>query len=138
MLMTGAVATCFDVHQPSKRLASIGQSGLPLCKPAEHEVNDLVQDARLSSPVTVTLESANGSAIYASAIFSNITDEWTSFTAHLTANATDHHAVLAITTPGPALEVDVVSLFPQANGVHGSTSPFRTDLLQLLKDLKPG
>ena len=33
--------------------------------------------------------------------------------------------------------VDFVSLFPEVNGPAGSKTPFRQDLLQLLKDLHP-
>lgn len=35
------------------------------------------------------------------------------------------------------LLLDVVSLFPGENGVEGSVSPFRRDLLELIKGLRP-
>jgi hypothetical protein len=38
---------------------------------------------------------------------------------------------------GWALLLDVVSLFPEENGPEGSVSPFRKDLLELLKGLNP-
>ena len=33
--------------------------------------------------------------------------------------------------------LDMVSLFPEHNGPEGSISPFRADLLSLLKGLQP-
>ncbi len=33
--------------------------------------------------------------------------------------------------------LDMVSLFPEENGVEGSVSPFRSDILSLIKGLKP-
>ena len=36
-----------------------------------------------------------------------------------------------------AVLVDMVSLFPAQNGAEGSVSPFRSDILSLLKGLKP-
>ena len=36
-----------------------------------------------------------------------------------------------------AVLLDMVSLFPAENGVEGSVSPFRSDILSLLKGLKP-
>ena len=38
---------------------------------------------------------------------------------------------------GGEVLVNMVSLFPAENGVEGSVSPFRTDLLDLLKGLQP-
>ena len=88
--------------------------------------------------VTVTLESQSGAGIYASATFSNITGDWRRHTALLAANATDTQAVLSITATGNEVALDMVSLFPEANGLGGETTPFRQDLLGLLKDLQPG
>ncbi len=36
-----------------------------------------------------------------------------------------------------AVLLDMVSLFPEENGVEGSVSPFRSDILSLIKGLKP-
>ena len=47
-----------------------------------------------------------------------------------------HRLAIRIQGRGPIF-VDFVSLFPEENGPAGSTSPFRQDLLQLLKDLHP-
>ena len=53
----------------------------------------------------------------------------------------DPDARLAVTfRGGGALVVDVVSLFPAANVAQGGSLtpwPFRADLLQMLKDLRP-
>ena len=99
--------------------------------------HDLLQGTNLT--VTAALESADGTAVYAAVTFSTVTQNWAVFTAQLTANATDTGAVISISATGcSSLALDMVSLFPQANGLRGESSPFRQDLLQLLRDLKPG
>ena len=89
--------------------------------------------------VTATLESADGAAVYAAATLRGVTGAWAPFVTSLVSNATDPNAVLAISATGcTSLALDVVSLFPEANGPKGAVTPFRQDLLQLLKDLRPG
>ena len=38
---------------------------------------------------------------------------------------------------GGAVLLDMVSLFPAENGVEGSISPFRSDILSLIRGLQP-
>ena len=59
-------------------------------------------------------------------------------------SAADPNASLAVTFSGPgALLVDVVSLLPADNVARAAVAgamnpwPFRADLLQMLKDLRP-
>ena len=52
----------------------------------------------------------------------------------------DAICVLSVSFSGPAsVDLDVVSLFPGENYVAGQPylNPFRADLLQAIKDLKP-
>lgn len=92
--------------------------------------------------VKVALESSGGSTEYAATIFSNVTDEWTWHQATLRVSpaSIDPYGRLSITFAGPGtLAVDVVSLMPEANALVGGPEPwpFREDLLQRLRDLKP-
>lgn len=38
---------------------------------------------------------------------------------------------------GGAVLLDMLSLFPAENGVEGSISPFRSDILSLIRGLQP-
>ena len=88
--------------------------------------------------VTASLQSADGQTTHATATFSSITADWALHQAELWCNTTDDAAVLAISVSQCiAVAIDVVSLFPGVNGMRGSASPFRRDILQMLKDLKP-
>ncbi|KAK9814829.1 hypothetical protein WJX72_012237 [[Myrmecia] bisecta] len=91
--------------------------------------------------ITITLEDASGLNTYASASqMPNEVSAWHKYTAVLLPNATDYNAMLAVHVQGPAvLLVSMVSLFPAENIVPGQLNPwpFRRDLLQMVKDLKP-
>jgi hypothetical protein len=87
--------------------------------------------------VTVTLESLDGAIVYASETFEEIQDDWHKHVAVLEAQGTNHGARLAVRGEGGPFLLDVVSLFPGENGREGRTSPFRNDLLSLLKGLRP-
>lgn len=70
---------------------------------------------------------------------------WLRYTGELRSAATDTDARLVVSFPGPAtLLFDSVSLFPKENVEAAREKgmanpwPFRPDLLQALKDLKPG
>lgn len=89
------------------------------------------------SLVTVMLESRDGSSPYASETFEDIKEVWHKHVAVLTANGTDHDARLTVRGKGGPFLLDVLSLFPEENGREGKISPFRNDLLSLLKGLRP-
>ena len=87
---------------------------------------------------TISLQSSNGSIQYAAWTTGPVAAEWTEYAATLTASWDDDAAVLAISLPQDCmLDIDMVSLFPAANGRLGQISPFRQDLLQLLQELAP-
>jgi len=92
--------------------------------------------------VKVALESSDGTTEYAATILGNVTEEWTwhQATLRVTPASIDPHGRLSITFTGPGtLGVDVVSLMPEANALVGGLEPwpFREDLIQRLRDLKP-
>ena len=88
--------------------------------------------------VTAKLESADGKRVYASADISDISSSWSHPKIMLTSNATDDKAQLTLYVKGDAnLAVRMVSLFPAENVKGEVLQPFRPDILQYLKDLRP-
>ena len=87
--------------------------------------------------VEVALRSADFKDFFASTSYVAASN-WTHHTATLTSDTHDPSAVLVIQAPANcSLDLDVVSLFPSANGRLGVKAPFRADLLDLLKGLHP-
>ncbi len=88
--------------------------------------------------VTATLESQDGNTVYASADIGDISSAWKHPKIMLTSNATDASAQLTLYISGAAdVSVRMVSLWPAQNVKGEVLQPFRPDLLQYLKDLKP-
>jgi alpha-N-arabinofuranosidase len=64
--------------------------------------------------------------------------DWTTYTAQLTATATEAKAQIKITFEGTGvIALDMISLFPEDTW-KGRKNGLRSDLVQLLYDLKPG
>ena len=88
--------------------------------------------------VTAKLESEDGETVYASAEINDISSSWSHPKIMLTSNGTDTSAQLTLYIEGEAnLAVRLVSLFPAENVKGDVLQPFRADLLQYLKDLRP-
>ncbi len=88
----------------------------------------------------ILLQGKDSGKVYGEATFEGVTTSWQKYSANITTNTTDFHAEVAVQLlhPGSVL-VDSLSLFPGGNLRPGwqNPYPFRADLLQLLKDLKP-
>ncbi len=88
--------------------------------------------------VTAKLESEGGETVYASAEVKDISSAWTHPKIKLTSNGTDPNAQLTLYVHGAAdISFRMVSVFPEENVKGDVLQPFRPDLLQYLKDLKP-
>lgn len=88
--------------------------------------------------MTAKLESRDGTAVYASADISNISTSWSHTKVMLNSNGTDAAAQLTLHIDGQAeTAVRLVSLFPAENVRGEVLQPFRQDILQYLKDLRP-
>ena len=88
--------------------------------------------------VTATLESQDGNTVYASADIGDISSAWKHPKMMLTSNGTDPSAQLTLYINGAAdVSLKMVSLWPAQNVKGEVLQPFRPDLLQYLKDLKP-
>ncbi|MGI8565497.1 MAG: alpha-L-arabinofuranosidase C-terminal domain-containing protein, partial [Pyrinomonadaceae bacterium] len=85
----------------------------------------------------IELEDADGRALGASTI-SGITPEWKQFTVIIRPTATSAKARFNILATGRgAVDVDALSLFPKGTWKNRQNG-LRSDLVQLLKDMKPG
>lgn len=89
-----------------------------------------------SGKLKVTIESTGGD-VYASTEIDGLTSEWKQFKLTLTSTAVDPHARFVIYAQSKGtVFFDMVSLFPEATFKNRSNG-MRTDLAQMLADLKP-
>jgi len=87
--------------------------------------------------LTVSLQDEKGQAL-AQTKFSGLTSEWKKYTAVLKASGTALKGSLQINVDGTGTaDIDVVSLFPKDTWMKRENG-MRPDLVQLLKDMKPG
>jgi alpha-N-arabinofuranosidase len=99
-------------------------------------------DARRASGkspvVRVELRSADGRASLGAAELKGFTDQWRKYRVTLRPSGTDLKAQLRITAEGEgALDVDMISLYPRGT-FNDRENGLRADLVQLLKEMKPG
>jgi alpha-L-arabinofuranosidase len=87
--------------------------------------------------IAASLQSADGTKIYARTIFSSIGKSWKKYTATITSNSNDSatHFSLLFDHPG-TVDIDMVSLFPPTFKNH--KNGLRPDLAQMLYDVHPG
>ena len=103
--------------------------GIALQAGAIYDLNFYAAAANgFSRPISARLESADGSSVYAQAVFSGLTANWQKYSAALVASGTDTNArlVLSISNSG-AIWLDEISLFPHATFNH------RTNGLRLVR-----
>jgi alpha-N-arabinofuranosidase len=121
-------------------VANAGYWGIPVKPSTTYQASLYAKAAPgFSGPLTVAIQSADGTRTYAKATIPQVTSDWKQYPVTLTtpANAaptTQARFALLIEHPG-TLWLDLVSLFPptwkdRPNGL-------RQDLMQMLVDLKP-
>ena len=99
--------------------------------------------AALQAPTTVvvSLQSRDGRVKYASTTFTNISTTWQQLSATLTTETAGDAQLAIESQDGADVALEFVSLLPEANvqaqGHLQNPFPFRADLLQMLRDLKP-
>ncbi len=105
----------------------------------KHQLHRIFLHGVLQEPrVTAKLESETGKEVYASADIGDVSNSWSHSKVMLTSNATDAKAQLTLYIEGEAdLAVRLISLFPAENVKGAVLQPFRPELLQYLKDLRP-
>ena len=120
-------------------IANNGYWGIPIHPQTAYQVSFFAKSAAgFTGPLVVSLESADGKTIFASAKISGLTGDWKKFTTQLTTkNPTpSKENVFKITTSAPGtIWLQQVSLFPQTykNRPNGN----RSDISQLLADARP-
>ena len=102
----------------------------------QREGNARVQERRPAA-LRVELEDADGRTLVTGRL-TGFTQEWKKYSILLRPSATSlkAHVNLLAEAPG-ALDVDIVSVFPKATW-NNRQNGLRADLVQLLKDMKPG
>ena len=124
-----------EINSPNGERAGVaneGYWGIAAKKGESYEFSMYARSAAgFDGPLTVSLEGKDG-AVYGQARITGLKTDWTRFSGSIQANATDAAARLAITAQrGGTFWIQMVSLRP-------GQDIFRADLLQKLKDLKPG
>ncbi|MCP9494866.1 MAG: carbohydrate binding domain-containing protein, partial [Pyrinomonadaceae bacterium MAG19_C2-C3] len=89
------------------------------------------------SGLRIELEDADGRALGQTSV-TGITPEWKQYTSSIRATATSGKANLRVLATGRgAIDVDLVSLYPKDTWKNRPNG-LRSDLVQLLRDMKPG
>ena len=120
-------------------IANAGYWGIPV-KPKTHYTASFYAKAAngFTSPLTVSLQSADGKTTFASAEVSGLTSDWKKFEATLTTknveSSKDNRFTITTTSPG-VIWFNEVSLFP-ATYAHRANGN-RPDIMQLLADMHP-
>ena len=124
-----------EINSPNGERAGIaneGYWGIAVQKGTSYEFSMYARSAPgFDGPVTVSLEGKDG-MVYGQSQITGLRPEWNRVTATIQSNATDPVAHLAIAANRTGtFWINVVTLHPAGD-------IFRADLLQKLKDLKPG
>lgn len=124
-----------EVNSPSGERAGIaneGYWGISINKGEAYQFSMFARAAEgFNSPVTVSLEGKDGT-VYGRTEIAGIQPQWSRVTGTILANTSDPAARLIISTGhSGTFWINLVSL-------HPGDDIFRADLLQKLKDLKPG
>ena len=97
-----------------------------------------VKARRIDGSPTLRVEVVDGGRVIGETPVSGFTNLWKTYTAALRTNATSNKAQLnLILEGGGAVDVDLVSLYPKDTW-QNRPNGLRTDLVKLLKELKPG
>ena len=115
-----------------------GYYGIPLVSGKTYNLGVYARAASgFSGTITVSLESTNGSTVYAQGTISGLTTAWQHFVLSLVPNTTDPFARLALRiSQNGSVYLDFVSLFP-AQTFNNRTNGLRPDLANQLVNLKP-
>ncbi len=122
------------IRQPGFGIANSGYDGIPV---RNGEAKLLSFYARGSGDLDIAIESADGKPL-ASTRVSKISNDWKKYSARLPIIGNDDKARLVIIGNAAAtFDLDMVSLFPE-HTFKDRPNGLRTDLAQMLADMKPG
>jgi alpha-L-arabinofuranosidase len=127
------------VHGPRVGAANDGYWGIPVRPDTVYRASFYAKSSGISGPLNVSIESDDGSTIYAQAQVPAIALDWTQYNVTLTTGSvpkTDNaRFVISAGSPG-TFWLNQVSLFPPT--YHDRPNGNRIDLMQKMADLKPG
>ena len=139
-----ALTTCLKVTATAagrgRRVgaANAGYWGIPVTPNTTYNASFYAQAAGFTGPVTVDIESNDGTVVYASAQVPQITTSWQQYSATLTtgnvAPAENTRFVISFRQPG-TLWLNLVSLFPPTYNSRPNGN--RIDLMQKMAGLTP-
>ncbi|MEO6523385.1 MAG: alpha-L-arabinofuranosidase C-terminal domain-containing protein [Mucilaginibacter sp.] len=119
-------------------LENEGFRGMGIEKGKTYNFSVLARKGEGATKIKIHLLSADGKVISDEATLQGFTAQWAKYSVSLTATATEAKAHFAVLFEGAGvLDVDMLSLFPKDTW-KGRTNGLRSDLAQLLADLKPG
>jgi alpha-N-arabinofuranosidase len=126
-------------------IANSGYWGIPLRPNTTYQASFYARGDTFMGPLTISVESADGKAVFASATISKISGQWQKYEATLTTGilkpSKENQLVIAAAGPGTAsihqgnVWFQQVSLFPPTYRKRPNGN--RPDLMQLLGDMKP-
>lgn len=120
-------------------LCNRGFGGIPLLENEAYRFSMFVKNQDFVGEIKVLLQDENGKT-YSDMVFKSddLTENWQVVENMLVSNGTDEKAVFVLQLKGKGtLAIDMVSLFPEATWENRKNG-LRKDLVQSLKDLKPG
>jgi alpha-N-arabinofuranosidase len=127
------------VHGPRVGAANDGYWGIPVRPDTVDRASFYAKSSGISGPLYVSIESDNGSTVYAQAQVAAIALDWTQYNVTLTTGSvpqTDNaRFVISAGSPG-TFWLNQVSLFSPT--YHDRPNGNRIDLMQKMADLKPG
>ncbi|MDP4291700.1 MAG: carbohydrate binding domain-containing protein, partial [Bacteroidota bacterium] len=139
-----ALTVCLKLEstKAGKRIgiANDGFWGIPVKPLTTYKASFYAKSADNSTgPLTVSLESNDGSTIYAKAQVLKITNKWQKYSVTLTTNkdiksSVNNRFVVSVAKPG-TFWFNLVSLFPPT--YHNRINGNRPDIMQLLAEMKP-
>jgi len=142
--INAALTTCLKLTVPAATsgrlgIANDGYWGVPAAPTTTYRASFYAKaGADTAGPLTLTLESADGHTVYATAQVPQLTSQWKRYAVTLTTgnSAPDNHArfVISLSQPG-VYWFNLVSLFPPT--WHDRPNGNRVDLMQALSALHP-
>jgi alpha-N-arabinofuranosidase len=137
--LTTSLRVTADGAGQSVGVANDGYWGIPVKPASTYRASFFAKaDAGRTGPLTASIESADGSAVYASASVPSLTTDWAKYDLVLETAAvpttSDARFVISTSDAG-TFWLNQVSLFPDTYG--GRPNGNRVDLMQLLADTHP-
>ncbi len=119
-------------------IANGGYWGIPVRPNTTYRVSLYARGETFSGPLNLSLESADGKTVFASATVASLSGEWKKYEAILKTGevqpSKDNRFVITTTQPG-TVWLQNASLFPPT--YHNRPNGTRPDIMQLLADMQP-